>query len=297
MKARGGTEILMEGLSRHVTPPADLKLIMTGCNASDLQDGYKYVLWQLQNADVPITSCIKDKEFVDKISAVVYLSSWQYERHRLVHGIPFDKSYVIRSAIEPIEYKKREGKTKLIYTSTPWRGLDLLLDSFELLNRDDIELEIYSSTTIYGDDFYAKDYPEFKVMFERAESMKNVNYHGYASNEDIRSALQTAHIFSYPNNFEETSCLSMIEAGAAGCQMVATHYGVLPETSNGWAELVPLKESRESMVKAFTEALNYAIDNRNEDILKKQSDFFNEFYSWERRKHEWNRLIEKIYEV
>jgi glycosyltransferase involved in cell wall biosynthesis len=297
MKARGGTEILMEGLSKYVTPPQDLRLILTGAKAEELPEGYKYILWQLQNADVPITACVKDEEFMKKISAVVFLSSWQYERHRLVHGIPLDKSHVIRSAIEPIEYKKREGKTKLIYTSTPWRGLDLLLDCFELLNRDDVELDVYSSTTIYGDDFYAKDYPEFQVMFDRARSMKNVNYMGYASNEDIRTALQSAHIFAYPNNFEETSCLSMIEAGAAGCQMVATHYGVLPETSNGWANLVPLKESRETMVKAFTDSLNYTIDNRDENILKKQSDFFNEFYSWEKRKHEWNRLIEEIYEL
>lgn len=297
MKARGGTEILMEGLSKHVTPPEDLKLILTGCKTEDLPDGYKYILWQLQNADVPITACIKDEEFVKKINAAVFLSSWQYERHRLVHGIPLDKSYIIRSAIEPIEYKKREGKTKLIYTSTPWRGLDLLLDCFELLNRDDVELDIYSSTIIYGDDFYAKDYPEFQKMFDRAKSMKNVNYMGYASNEDIRIALQSAHVFAYPNNFEETSCLSMIEAGAAGCQMVATHHGVLPETSNGWANLVPLKNSRETMVKAFTDSLNYTIDNRNEDLLKKQSDFFNEFYSWERRKHEWYKLINDIYEL
>lgn len=297
MKARGGTEILMEGLQKHVSPPSDLRLILTGCEAKDLEDGYKYILWQLQNADVPITKCIKDKEFVDKINAAVFLSSWQYERHRLVHGIPFNKSYVIRSAIEPIEFKKREGKTKLIYTSTPWRGLDLLLDSFELLDRDDVELDVYSSTTIYGDDFYAKDYPEFQAMFDRAKNMKNVNYKGYASNEDIRVALQQSHIFAYPNNFEETSCLAMIEAGAAGCQLVATHYGVLPETSNGWAELVPLKEDKESMVKAFTDSLNYAIDNRKEDTLKRQSDFFNEFYSWETRKHEWNRLIDSIYEL
>jgi glycosyltransferase involved in cell wall biosynthesis len=89
----------------------------------------------------------------------------------------------------------------------------------------------------------------------------------------------------------------MIEAGAAGCQIVSTHYGAIPETSSGWGNLVELKADRESMVKAFTEALDYAIDNRNEDILKKQSDYFNYFYSWEQRKHEWNRLIENIYAI
>jgi glycosyltransferase involved in cell wall biosynthesis len=297
MRARGGSEILMEGLQKHVAPPADLRLIINGCEEKDIDPQYKYILWQLQSSDVPITKCVNDESFMKKISANVFLSGWQYERFRITHGLPLDKSYVIKSAIEPIEFKKRKGKTKLIYTSTPWRGLDLLLDSFELLNRDDVELDVYSSTTIYGDDFYAKDYPEFKAMFDRAKNMKNVNYMGYAPNEDIRIALQSAHILAYPNNFEETSCLSMIEAGAAGCQIVSTYYGVIPETSSGWGNLVELRPDRESMVKAFTEALNHSVDNRNEDLLKKQSDYFNHFYSWEQRKHEWTRLIEKIYAV
>lgn len=297
MKARGGSEILMEGLQKYVIPPADLRLIINGCEENQIDPQYKYILWQLQSSDVPITKCVNDPSFIKHISANVFLSGWQYERYRNTHGLPLDKSYIIRSAIEPIEYKEREGKIKLIYTSTPWRGLDLLLDSFELLNRDDVELDIYSSTIIYGDNFYAKDYPEFKAMFERASNMKNVNYKGYASNEDLRTALQSAHILAYPNNFEETSCLSMIEAGAAGCQIVSTYFGVIPETSCGWGNLVELKPDRVSMVKAFTEALDYSINNLNYDMLKKQSDFFNHFYSWDVRKHEWLRLIEKIYAI
>lgn len=302
MKARGGTEIQLEGLSKYLAPPpADARIILNGCDLDLLEDGYKYILWQHQNTDNPHTNILGNKSFIDKMSALVFISGWQYERYRHTYPeiIDLDKSYIIKNAIEKIEYMDRpkSEKKKLIYTSTPWRGLSLLLDSFELLDRDDVELDIYSSTIIYGSDFYAKDYPEFQAMFDRAKAMKNVNYYGYASNEDVRAALQTAHIFSYPSNFEETSCISMIEAGAAGCQLVSTYYGAIPETSSGWANLVSLKSNKDDMVASFASALNYAIDNRDEDLLKKQSDFFNEFYSWERRKHEWNNLINDIYSI
>jgi hypothetical protein len=29
-------------------------------------------------------------------------------------------------------------------------------------------------------------------------------------------------------------------------------------------------------------------------MLKEQSDFYNKFYSWERRAKEWNELFEKL---
>lgn len=47
MKARGGSEILMEGLQKYVIPPADLRLIINGCEENQIDPQYKYILWQL----------------------------------------------------------------------------------------------------------------------------------------------------------------------------------------------------------------------------------------------------------
>ncbi len=41
----------------------------------------------------------------------------------------------------------------MIYHSTPWRGLNVLLGAMQLVKNKDITLDVYSSTKIYGDEF------------------------------------------------------------------------------------------------------------------------------------------------
>jgi glycosyltransferase involved in cell wall biosynthesis len=230
----------------------------------------------------------------------VYVSHWQHEKFRYVYQVPVHNSYVIKNAIEPIEFKPKakDGKLKLIYASTPFRGLDVLLDSFEMLNRDDIELDVYSSTIVYGTGYQNHTGNVYDAMFDRARNMKNVNYKGYAPNEDVRKAMQDAHILAYPSVFEETSCLVMLEAGAAGCDMLTTNLGALYETGSEYAKMIPIQVTKEDLAIKYAKALNETIDNywnkSNQEMLKEQSDFYNKFYSWERRAKEWNELFEKL---
>jgi glycosyltransferase involved in cell wall biosynthesis len=128
--------------------------------------------------------------------------------------------------------------------------------------------------------------------------MKNVNYMGYAKNEDIHKALQEANIFAYPSVFEETCCLAMVEAGAAGCDMLTTDLGALFETGSEYAKMISIQAIKEQLVKNYTKALNDTIDGywnkENQNKLKEQSDFYNKYYDWNKRKDEWNILLDKV---
>ncbi|MFM7987117.1 MAG: glycosyltransferase, partial [Candidatus Fonsibacter sp.] len=108
------------------------------------------------------------------------------------------------NATDPIELVHNLGdKIKLIYTSTPWRGLSILIRAVEILNktRDDFKLDVYSSTKIYGDKFHEREEENFKELFEKCKNTPNINYFGYASNEDVRNALSNSHIYAYPSIF------------------------------------------------------------------------------------------------
>ena len=70
-----------------------------------------------------------------------------------MHGVPYSESIILRNAIDPIEVGEKPKDTiRLIYHSTPHRGLELLVPVFEKLceTHDDIELDVYSSFKIYG---------------------------------------------------------------------------------------------------------------------------------------------------
>ena len=299
---RGGTEILRDGMFKHskFLEYENLNLLLATPDPSKIRFTKKNILWQHLNYSDESVVTMKDNSFMRSIDATVYVSHWQLEKFRYLFQVPLHNAYVIKNAIEPIEFKEKnkDGKLKLIYTSTPFRGLNILLDVMEKLNRDDVELDVYSSTSVYGSGYEAAYYGMYESLFNRAKEAKNVNYKGYASNEEIHKALQESHIFAYPSIFEETACLSMIEAGAAGCNLVTTDLGALPETGSVYAKMMTIKSNEKQIVEDYTKLLNNQIDNywsySNQNLIREQSDFYNRHYSWEVRSKEWNRLFEEI---
>lgn len=299
--ARGGTEILRDGLIKHTKfSEYDINLLLATPDPNKIRYTKKNILWQHLNYSDESLAPMRDPSFMKAIDATVYVSHWQMEKFRYLFQIPLENAHVIRNAIDPIEFieKPRDGKIKLIYTSTPFRGLSILLDVMEMIDRDDIELDVYSSTSVYGSGYEAHYYGVYDDLFNRAREAKNVNYMGYAPNEDIHKALQSAHILAYPSIFEETACLSMIEAGAAGCNLVTTDIGALPETGSMFAKMMTIKPTEKQIAKSYAELLNNAIDDywlpSNQNLIRKQSEFYNQFYSWEVRALEWNNLFEML---
>lgn len=302
--ARGGTELLRDGMIKHskFSEYDNLNLLVATPDPSKVRFTKKNILWQHLNYSDESLAPMKDNAFMKSIDATVYVSHWQLEKFRYLFQVPLHNAYVIRNAIEPIEFKpkSKDGKLKLIYTSTPFRGLSILLDVMDQLDRDDIELDVYSSTSVYGSGYESHYYGVYEDLFNRARETKGVNYRGYAENEEIHKAVQEAHIFAYPSTFEETACLSMIEAGAAGCNLVTTDLGALPETGAAYAKMCTIKPDEKQIAATYSELLNYQIDNywtnENQELIREQSDYFNKYYNWERRAKEWNRLFEILTE-
>lgn len=294
---KGGTEILLEYFHKYV--PSNLSnkinLITSVCEHSLLHASKPNVLWQHVNTDQRVAQGLHDSSFVSQLAKIVFVSDWQKSKFIKEFNLPVEKCTTIRNSIDPIEWKekRKEDKLKLIYTSTPWRGLHLLVESFRLLNRQDIELDVYSSTVIYGSNFMKNDY---KWLYHVCRNTPGINYKGYALNKGVRKALQEAHLFAYPSIFEETSCLAAIEAGCAGCQLVLTDLGALPETCQKWANYIPYTPNHQQLIEKYAILLNNCIDNywKNSKTLQEQSDYFNNRYSWENRKEEWITLIEQL---
>lgn len=292
---RGGADLMIEGLKNHLHIPEGINIINSVCDERLVDLDKTNILWQHIPADQQLVAEIRNKHFVRMIDAFVYVSHWQHEKFRYIHQIPLENSVVIKNAIDPIPFVKKAtgGKIKLIHTSVPYRGLDVLLDAIRLIDRDDIELDVYSSTIIYGSDYAKFEGGKFEPILNKARKTNGVNLIGYAPNEEVREALQQAHIFAYPCIFEETACLSMIEAGAAGCKMVTTNIGGLPETGSEFARFVPIQATHEDLVASYASILNQTIDFCKNGFCgdERQSDFYNTFYSWEKRIADWERLF------
>lgn len=305
MNPKGGTELLLESLASRLNHE-DLKginLISSICNPNYIKDNAINIVWQHLSYDQPNVKHMLDRRFVDAVDYFVYVSHWQFHRFREHFKIPEYKSTVIKNAIEdyPIAIKdSSEKKIKLIYTSTPWRGLSVLVRAIQILNnlRDDFECDIYSSTKIYGSAFEKEEGNKFEQLFESCRKTNNINYHGYASNKEVRAAVSRSHIFAYPSIFEETSCLSAIEALHAGCKIVTTNYGALTETCGDFATYVDFEPNHEMLSQKFAIALSEAIDKikqQDHDYVTQHKHYV-KHWTWDTRIIEWKTFLNNIKE-
>lgn len=293
----GGTEILQNNLTKHVGVDWQQKvnLLISACRPEFIDPTKINVVWQHLAYDQGAIIGMAYPEFIKQIDHFVYVSNWQLTEFSKRFNIHHSNNHVIKNAIEPIEFiEKPTDKIRLIYTSMPNRGLEILLNAFDIINRNDVELIIYSSNAIYGKNYAQQN--NHNHLFHRCKMHPNIIYKGYALNQVVRKALQSSHILAYPSTYEETSCLSAIEAGSAGCKIVTTNLGALPETCKNWATMVDYHygDDLELLTKRYAEVLNNEINHYNIDLIKKQSDWFNETYSWYNRAIEWKDFFNKL---
>ncbi len=115
----------------------------------------------------------------------------------------------------------------MAYCSIPWRGLALLKPIFSRINDiyTDATLNIYSGLNIYkqiDDTNYQKEF----------NNIKNVNFNTGISQNKLADELEKIEYLTYPNIFQETSCITILQAMACGCIIITSNLGALKETMN-----------------------------------------------------------------
>lgn len=296
----GGSEIIYNNIKNSLPDYFnDINLIISRTDLESIDSSKKNVLMQQLDIDQPAVQNITNPAFYNKINHIVFVSNWQCDRFRNKFNIWGEKSSVIKNAAHKVDknYTKPQ-KIKLIYTSTPWRGLNVLLEAFKLISHKEVELDLYTSTKIYGAKFYEENDKEFYHLYEMANSMPNVTLHGYADNKTIYEALQNSHILAYPSIFQETSCIAAIEAAMCGCVPVVTNFGALYETLGDWGRYVQIDNNMQRLVTNYAKKLEQEIDNywseETQKRLHNQKIYYDKFYSWEARIPEWKNLFDQV---
>ena len=280
----------------------DINLILNSTNHDLIERDKINVLWVHHFVNQKEIKNLDSKDYVDKLDWIVFNSNWNFEKYVYQFKIPESKSIVIRNAIEKIDFEKKpKDKISLIYHTTPWRGLVHLLKVFKNLNLENVELNVCSSTIIYGKKFDDQLGKKYENIFNECKNTKNVNYSGFLENKKIIELLKNMHIFSHPSIWPETSCISAIEAMASGCEVVTTNLGALYETCSPFATFVGFDRNFDNLEKRYSKALLKSIknywSNENQNKLKLQSEVINATYSWDVRSVEWKNFFNEIREL
>jgi UDP-glucose:(glucosyl)LPS alpha-1,2-glucosyltransferase len=301
MKPLGGTELQYALLHKYV----DKKLLNNFQITTSVPEKIPLakdkinILWEQNSYDQPnIQPWMKDPSNHSKYDWYVFNSHWCAEKYRMFFKLPADKCTVIKNAIEHFPERKVYKKgdpIKLIFHPTPWRGLNVMLGAMQLIKNKNVTLDVYSSTEVYGTSFKKANDKIYQPLYKQAKKLPNVNYIGYKPNEQIVKNITQYQIFAYPNIWEETSCISAIEAMAAGLHMVTTNYGALYETCSEWPVYVQYSDNYKRLAEAFA----YAIDSLTsflheegcQNHLQSQANFYKKFYDWQGRKEDWTNFL------
>ena len=290
----GGSENQFRLLMKYVPDECfkNINLILNNSDPSLLEDKRLNIFWNQHFVNQKEIMNFKDRNYLDRLDYIVFNSNWNFEKFQYQFKVPESKCLVIRNAVEKINtVKKSKEKIKLIYHSTPWRGLRLLLNVFKKIKKKNVELNVCSSTEIYGRKFFDSHNDKYIKLFDECKKIDNLNYFGFKKNNEIIELLKSSHIFSFPSIWPETSCIAAIEALSAGCDMVSTNLGALYETCTPFATFVNFDSNLENLEKKFIYVLSEKIekywDEKNQLKLDLQVKTFENLYSWDVRKNEW----------
>lgn len=297
-KPMGGTELMYNELMRRL--PDSYKEHFSIFNYISQADFSKITIyWNQLSHDQDAVQFLKDPEYIEKIDWFVFVSHWQAEQFRKHFNIPGYKTHVLKNASLDVSVRKprNNNKVRLCYTSTPWRGLDVLLRAWEILQPIDCELHVFSSCKIYGTDFARHD-SEYEHLYDKCNSLPGVVYRGSIPNEELRAELPTFDILAYPCTFEETSCIAVIEALYAGLRVITSSLGALPETTEGWADMYSYRKDPEMHAQIFAERLAINIERLRRgmlsNVLSMQRYTYKSFWNWNYREVEWTNFLTNI---
>jgi glycosyltransferase involved in cell wall biosynthesis len=288
----GGTELMAEGLASRL----DLSSFQIVCSRVRELDESKYrIFWAHDLPGDPESEFLKNETKRKEFHHYVFVSNWQMWAYANHYGLDLSMCSVIPNAIEPIETHIKpdhNDKLRLIYYSTPHRGLELLVPVFEDLysKHNNIHLDVYSSFGLYGWEERDKQY---ESLFQKCKDHPGISYHGSVPNSQIRSALKKSHILAYPSIWPETSCLVLIEAMSAGLACVHSNLAALPETSAGLTDQYTFQADKQSHMKIFSERLEKQIVSYNKQCTF-SSDYVKMTHSWERVLPQWQFLLDSL---
>ena len=302
MQPAGGTEIQLGYLKKYVNQGVyDSVQITTSIPEKEPLDPVKpNILWLKNSYDQPnLAPWFQNKENHSKYDWYVFNSHWSFEKYRYFFKIPEDKCTVIKNAIDYDELQLKtdftpKPKLKMCYISTPWRGLEVALAAMDAIKDPDITLDVYSSTKIYGKSFEQNNNDQYKPLYEKAQSLPNVNYMGYCDHKTLMTKLKDYDVNCFPSIWEETFCISAMESLAAGQLLITTDLGAISETCAEFPIYIPFTQNKAKLAKQVAECCVEAkriLSNDLTNVFRFQQEYYKRFYDWKNMGKNWENFL------
>ena len=247
--------------------------------------------------DVFLIMCGRNQHqvFKERVDKYFCLSNAHKQFFSQYHNVPLDQIVVTSNGLDFNRFKNEVKKNpyKLIYSSSPDRGLDVLLSLFPKVKEQvpEVELHIFYGFENFRDQVYVNK------MMEIIKKTPGVFYHGRVGQDELAQHFQESAIWAYPTHFEETYCITALESMAGGAVVLASDYWGLIDTVKEGGILLPMPQGKQTV---------YTMEYQNkwvEECIKllKDKDYYTSWqnkgfervkrFTWENVARQWSDLI------
>lgn len=242
------------------------------------------------------------KDRARKFDSFVVLTEWHKKHVQTTYPfIPENKIHVIGNGVDLDRFSGTaiRNPKKVIYSSSPDRGLDILLEHIwpkVIAQVPDAELHVY-----YGWDNFTKSAAlpgmgflnEFKTKMDRLFlDCKNVVQHGRIPQDRLAQEMQEAEIWLYPTYFSETYCITAVEAQLAGAIPITSRLAGLESTVQS-GPVIEGDVHDPAVQQAYIDATVFLLKEKKTPEFYESIKSKTPARSWDQIAHEWEQLIPK----
>lgn len=189
---------------------------------------------------------------VNKFDYCLCLSQAHRDYLKQFHNIPDNKLIITANGIDLDRFNHNiiRNPLKCIYASSPDRGLETLLyNIWPELKCLIPEMELH----VYGNRFdsHWDKTNAWRKRVEMGLDQAGITSHGRVGQDELAKAYQESTFLLYPCLFEETFCITALEAMAGGCVVVSSGYWGLNDIVSEAGCLVPINERKEVYSKEY----------------------------------------------
>jgi glycosyltransferase involved in cell wall biosynthesis len=251
--------------------------------AHDLGFNHHFDFKPLPDAGATLVSNV-----LPSVDAVVVLTHWHKSFMASMLPLPEDLYRVIGYGVHDHDVMRTMTSVprvnqRFIWTSCPTRGLSTLMEYFHKIRAKyaNAELHVYRDPSSFTE-------PQLKALAD----VPYFKFHGAASHEDIGVAFQQADVWLYPTHFQETFCMSAVDAQLAGCICIASNVAALAETVDDRGVLLLSEPGSAEFELEVMKAVDDALNGRLEHFREKARSWAAQT-TWGMRATQWKRMIDE----
>jgi len=238
-----------------------------------------------------------------RIDRFLTLSQWHrgffLSHHRCVHP---DQVMVTRNGIDLGRFSKNVDRNpkRAVYSSSPDRGMQVAVAIWPRVRErvPDAELHIY-----YGFQTWeaCADAPQ-KALIEGLKRMlkdyetAGVVFHGRVPQSVLADEYLKSGVWAYPTWFSETSCISAMEAQAAGLRMITSPIAALNETVGDRGTLISGDWTSLDYQNRFIDGVVSAMTKTGDSDRQALQSYATQNFGWDSLADEWSSMFDTIIE-